>query len=591
MVVATPARIGIAMSALLDDRPLHEAPLWAGLDPAARRELQKELERVKILGGEMLFSEGEPADALYMLVSGSLGVSVSASGGEQRRVARVFPPETIGEMALISHAPRSASVVALRDSVLLKLTRSAFDRLVERWPPAMLYLARLLADRLRAANHPPVPTYAPTTFALVPVTEGADVRTVAAPLLAEMRKLYGASAESLEARPDGTTEAWFHQFEARHARVLYVADRSTGEWADRCIRHADHVVLLARPGEPLLELPHGLTGGSTWRRHDLVLLQDAAARRPAPAHPSLDSLDLDLRIQVRRGHSRDLARLARTISGRAVGLVLAGGGARGFAHLGVIKALREHGCPIDLVGGTSIGSIIAAACAFEADERDLRDRIAEAFVTDPPVTDYTLPLVALTRGRKVDERLTRHFGDAAIEDLWLPFFCVSTNLTTGTAHIHRRGRLWRALRASIAIPGLLPPALEPEGVLVDGAMMNNLPADVMAGLQRGPVLAVDVAQDVALTGHGDGEGRTPLLRRLFGVPPEAPDIVSLLHRAATVSSDAQTAQARAKASLVIQPPLADVGLQAWQRFDEIVEIGYRHTCACIESGALAAFPA
>jgi NTE family protein len=577
------------MSLAFDDLPLLEAPLWAGLDAAAKRELRKELERVKLPGGELLFREGEPADALYMLVTGSLGVSVEASDGQQRRVARVFPPETIGEMALISHAPRSASVVALRDSVLLKLTRSAFDRLVERWPPAMLYLARLLADRLRAANHAPAPTYAPSTFALVPVTDGVDVRSVAAPLLAEMRKLYGAAVDSIDALPDGATEAWFHQFEATRARVLYVAELSTGEWTELCIRHADHVILLARPGEALRELPHGLTGGSNWRRHDLVLLQDPAARVPGPAHPSLDGLDLDLRLHIRQGRPKDLARLARTVSGRAVGLVLAGGGARGFAHLGVIKALREHGCPIDLVGGTSIGSIIAAACAFDGSERDLRDRIAAAFVTDPPVTDYTIPLVALTRGRKVDDRLTRHFGDTAIEDLWLPFFCVSSNLTAGSAHVHRRGSVWRALRASIAIPGLLPPALEPEGVLVDGAMMNNLPADVMAGFQRGPVVAVDVAQDVALTGHSDGEGRAPLLRRLLGVPPEAPDIVSLLHRAATVSSDAQTAQARAKASLVIQPPLADVGLQAWQRFDEIVEIGYRHACSCIEAGELTAF--
>lgn len=573
------------MSLTLDDPPLLEAPLWAGLDAAAKRELLKELQRVRLPGGELLFAEGEPADALYMLVSGALGVSVHGSDGAQRRVARVFPPETIGEMALISHAPRSATVVALRDSVLLKLTRSGFDRLAERWPPAMLYLARLLADRLRAANQAAPPSYAPTAFALVPVTAGVDVRSVAVPLLAELRKLFGARVDALDAPPEGAGEAWFHEYEAGRARVLYVSAQATGEWAERCTRHADHVVLLARPGEPLLEMPQGLTAGSNWRRHDLVLLQEATARLPAPAHPSLAALALDLRLHIRQGHPEDLARLARTVSGRAVGLVLAGGGARGFAHLGVIRALREHGCPIDLVGGTSIGSIIAAACAFEGDERGLREKIAEAFVADPPVTDYTLPLVALTRGRKVDERLMRHFGETAIEDLWLPFFCVSTNLTTGSAHIHRRGRLWRALRASIAIPGLLPPVLDSDGVLVDGAMMNNLPADVMAGFQRGPVLAVDVAQDVALTGHGDGEGKTPLLRRLLGVPAQAPDIVSLLHRAATVSSDAQTAQARAKASIVIQPPLADIGLQAWKRFDEIVEIGYRHTRSRIEAGA------
>src|SRR3712207_1407708 len=147
-----------------------DVPLWEGLDPPARRELQAHLEPVSVLGGEVLFQEGDPADALYLVVSGSLGVSVRDDGGRQRRVSRIFPPETIGEMALISNAPRSATVVALRDSVLLKLTRAAFDRLIERWPPAMLYLARLLADRLRHANQGATASYAPTTFAIVPVT-------------------------------------------------------------------------------------------------------------------------------------------------------------------------------------------------------------------------------------------------------------------------------------------------------------------------------------------------------------------------------------------------------------------------------------
>jgi NTE family protein len=564
---------------------LSDAPLWAGLDPAARRELQAQMERVALPGGEMLFEEGDPADALYMIVSGSLGVSVRDEQGRQRRIARAFHPETVGEMALISNAPRSASVVALRDSVLLRLTRAAFDRLVERWPPAMLYLARLLADRLRAATHGAAASYAPTTFAVLPVTQGVSAEAFADALLPAMRDLYGPSVASIAAMPEGADETWFHRFETGCSRVLYVSPHSKGAWAERCVRHADHVVLLAKPGEELVELAPGAAFGATgWRRRDLVLVQGADASRPTAAHPSLKGLSIDLCLHMRDAGPTDGARIARTIGGRATGLVLAGGGARGFAHLGVIKALREHGTPIDFVGGTSIGSIIAAACAMDTGYAEMRSRISEAFVVDPPLSDYTLPLVALVRGRKVDQRLIQHFGDYAVEGLWLPFFCVSSNLTTGSAHVHDRGPLWRALRASIAIPGLLPPALEPHGVLVDGAMMNNLPADVMAGYQRGPVLAVDVARDVTFT--GEAGGRTPFLRRVLGIPPEAPDIVSLLYRAATISSDAQTAQARSQASLILHPPLAEIELRAWDRFDEIVEIGYRHARTAIEAGAL-----
>ena len=213
----------------------------------------------------------------------------------------------------------------------------------------------------------------------------------------------------------------------------------------------------------------------------------------------------------------------------------------------------------------------------------------EAFVADPPLNDYTLPLVALVRGQKVDRRLNQHFGNMDIRDLWLPFFCISSNLTTGTTHIHRSGPLWRALRASLAIPGLLPPVLEPEGVLVDGAMMNNLPADVMADLQRGPVLGIDVARDVTFCSPADEARKAPFLRRLLGLPASAPDIVSLLYRAATISSDAQTLKARSQATLVLHPPLADVPLRAWEQFERVVSLGYEHTRERIEAGALDAF--
>jgi len=572
-----------------DEQPEFDIPFWADLDPALRLELRSELQQVILRGGEVLFEEGDPADALYMLVSGALGVSVQGSHGEQRRVARIFPPEAIGEMALVSPSVRSATITALRDSVLLKLTREAYGRLVVRCPALMAYLSKLLADRLRTTTRSAPVALTPLAFAVVPVTQGVSALGFAHALLQEMRRS-GVRADLLDAMPSHADESWLYRFEAGRERVIYAASEPVGPWTERCIRHADHVMFVAKPGEPLVAEAEALTRiASSWHRHDLVLLQEAGASRPAPAHPSLCRLPVDQRLQVRDRNQADLQRVMRTAGGRAIGLVLAGGGARGFAHLGAIQALHEYGIPIDLVGGTSIGAVMAATCALQIGIEEARARIQEAFVTNPPLNDYTLPLVALVRGRKVDMRLMQHFGDRDIEDLWLPFFCVSSNLTTGTTHVHRRGSLWRALRASLAIPGLLPPVIEPEGVLVDGAMMNNLPADVMADLQRGPVLGIDVARDVTFTSPGDEEKKAPLLRRLLGLSADAPDIVSLLYRAATISSDAQTLKARAHAALVIHPPLADVPLRAWEQFERIVTLGYDHTRQRIESGALDVF--
>lgn len=433
----------MSASILTEDLLEFEAPLWAGLDPVARLEIQAELRQVVLPGGAVLFQEGDPADALYMLVSGALGVSIQGSHGEQRRIARILPPETIGEMALISNAPRSASVTALRDSVLLKLTREAFESLVERCPSVMVYLSRLLADRLRATTRSTPITFKPTTFAIVPVTQGVAVADFSHAFLEEMRRSHGAGVDLLDAMPSEEDESWLYRFEAGRQRVIYVAPEPSGPWTRRCIRHADHVMFVACPGEPLVPEAEALTCAvSSWRRHDLVLLQKVDAPRPMPAHPSLVRLPVDQQIHVRVKSPPDLQRLIRTSGGGAVGVVLAGGGARGFAHLGALQAMREHGLPIDLVGGTSIGAVMAATVASQIGLDEAKALMKEAFARNPPLNDYTLPLVALVRGKKVDARLIEHFGDRNIEDLWLPFFCVSSNLTTGSTHVHRQGSLW-----------------------------------------------------------------------------------------------------------------------------------------------------
>jgi NTE family protein len=267
-------------------------------------------------------------------------------------------------------------------------------------------------------------------------------------------------------------------------------------------------------------------------------------------------------------------------------LVLSGGGARGFAHIGVLQALQEQGYSVDMVSGTSIGAIIAAGCASDWSIEEIRRRIFDAFVVGSPFTDYTIPIVALLRGRKIDACLAELFGDISIEDLWLPFFCVSSNLTTGRTKLHTSGPLWRALRASVAVPGLLPPVIDPEGVLVDGAVTNNLPADAMADLQRGSVVAVDVARDAALVTPTESR-LTAVMRRVLAVPPDMPTIVNVLFRAATMPGEAQTMLARSRADAILRPPLAAVDLRAWHQFDAIAQIGYDYTTGAVREGALA----
>jgi NTE family protein len=261
-------------------------------------------------------------------------------------------------------------------------------------------------------------------------------------------------------------------------------------------------------------------------------------------------------------------------------VVLSGGGARGFAHIGVVRALREAGIPVDLVGGTSMGAIMGAGVAFGWDHAEMIERFRRAFVQTNPLSDFTLPLVSLVSGRKVGRLLRHEFGEVPIEDLPLPFFCVSSNLTSGRLAVHQHGSLWRWLRASLAIPGVLPPVFHGGEVFVDGGAMNNLPVDVMRELGRGPVVGVDVGSDRTFGAELDSVEMPPLWQWTSWLRgrKRRPNILQILWRAGMVNSAAATAGQRGQTDLLLQPPLAEIDLLDWKSFERAIDIGYRHAC-------------
>jgi NTE family protein len=315
---------------------------------------------------------------------------------------------------------------------------------------------------------------------------------------------------------------------------------------------------------------------------ELMLLHSSSQKQGLPEHFALRTGLFESHHHVRQGNLEDIRRLARFISGRAVGLVLAGGGARGFAHIGVIKALKEANVPFDHLGGASMGAIIAAGMADEWSIEELTERVRAAFVDTNPLSDYTLPLIALVRGKKVSTLLQRNFGDLRIEEMAKPFFCVSSDLTTGRTHEHRSGLVWRALRASVALPGILPPVTHHGHLLVDGGVMNNLPVDVMRRDARGPIIASDVTGEIDLQARDDRYGERPIWWLVWQRMSGTPSIVSILMRSGTVGSEAQRRVVREQADYLFEPPLVGIGLRDWQSFDRAVREGYEHAMQMID---------
>jgi len=484
-------------------------------------------------------------------------------------------------MGLVSGRPRMASVVALRDSELVRLSRESFDQVFRRHPEAMLRIAQLTVSRLEdSSRHAPrgrAP--GPRTFALLPQALDVDVASFAMTLVEALQPM-GSVELVWSVRGADHTSHWFHKVESSNDYVIYVADHQPTSWTRLCLRQADSLLLLARAESPACAWPSLAALRDlqlATQRAELVLLHEGPLLRGAARRW------LEVQPGVPHHHVRsdaDVPRVARLLTGTAVGLVLSGGGARGFAHLGVIRALREQGVPIDMIGGTSIGAIMGAAAAHGWPDEQMLEVFRRTFVDSNPLGDYTLPLVSLVAGRRVTSRLRREFGDVAIEDLPLPFYCVSTNLTSGNAAVHRSGELWRWLRASVAIPGVLPPVMHHGEVFVDGATINNLPVDVMREAGRGVVIGVDVGADRTFTTDIEDTDAPPfwkLISSFRAKDRKRPNIFQVLWRSGMVNSAAATQARRHQTDLLLQPPLEDVDLLAWRAFDRAIKAGRAHT--------------
>ena len=559
-------------------------PLFNGLDPAVLRQIAVAAEWLSLPGGATLFRAGERPDALYVVLSGCLGVFRPDKSVPQL-MGRVVAGGTVGEMGLISGRPRTAHVVALRDTELARISRESFDRLFGQHPDAMLRIARLTVDRLESTQaRVPAALQGARTFTLIPQSLEVDVGGFAT----EFVKALGACGRTelvWSVRAGTHTSHWFHRLEAANDFVVYVADPKVSVWSNLCVRQADALLLLARAEGEVGKWD--VLGSQTEarmapQRAELVLLQDGeidkgAAARWIAKHPGIAHHHVT--------GSPDIQRIARMLTGRGIGLVLSGGGARGFAHIGIVKALREAGIPIDLVGGTSMGGILGAGVAQRWSIQELSERFRAAFVDVNPLRDYTWPFVSLVSGRKVSRMLRSAFGEITIEDLPLEFFCVSSNLTTGHSEVHRRGPLWRWLRASVAIPGVLPPVIHQGDVLVDGGTMNNLPVDAMRELGRGPVIGCDVGADRAFTGRSE-EIDVPLPWQLMSwlrSRRNLPNIFQILWRAGMVNSSAMTATHREKTDLLLQPPLAQIDMLNWKAFEQAIDAGYEYASRRLES--------
>ena len=567
--------------------------LFDGLSAVDRDRLFAEFDQVSLARGEALVREGEPAEHLFVVVSGRFGVS---RAGRLGVVSEIGAGETIGEIAFFAGGTRTATVVALRDSIVLRLARRDYEAFAVRMPAVPAVVTAMLARRLAAttAGQPSAPDPKPRTIVLIAAGGTAfprarfDVLARAFGAIGPTTIVDAGRARAL--LPDGTTfdhpaaTQALNALEERTSTVLYVTDPEPTVWSLKALRHADLALLVAAfDGD---HAPNALERAAatilTPAQTRLVLLHPArrdingTARWLAPR-------DVAMHHHVALDRPDDMARVVRFVGGTARGLVAGGGGAFCMAHVGVYKALTEAGHTFDMMGGTSGGSAMTAAFAGGATPDEIDTTIAAAFVARKAMRRYTLPRYGLLDHTFYDAELASMFGPGHIEDLWLPFFCVSTNLSENRLEVHRSGLVWQAVRASSSIPVLLPPFYTAAGdMLVDGGLIDNVPVKVMRDLKSGPnvVLSLEAPK---LARFPVDYARLPsrgAMLRSFANPfardrlPAAPGIGTVLLRALVAHRRDYERHLTAD-DLHLKPPLpADMGLLDWHRHRELMDGAY-----------------
>jgi NTE family protein len=570
-------------------------PLFRTLSAEQRLRTISAMVRQDLVRGQMLVAQGEPSDSLFIVLHGALAVR---RAGEPDPIAELRAGELVGELGFFANVPRTADVIAIRDTSVLALTRAAYQDLVKDSPAIVEALLAALARRFIAQ-----------TARLTPVRASPKARTVTLieagleplPSAFDRRMREGLAATDAEivdlARlqamfPGRALDAseiadWLNQLEHTAPLVVYLGGREASAWARKAIRQADLVVFACRghaPAGPLSDIEAFACEVHPVSARRLVRIHDRRTGAVSGTAAWLARLPAFMHHHVALEDQVDIDSLIRFLSGRAVGFVAAGGGSFGVAHVGIYKAFRERGVTFDIFVGTSVGSAMAAGFAKNYEAERLEHGTHEIFVSSRSFRRPTWPRYALLDHKAFDRALADQYGpDCRIEDCWRPFGAIATNLSTHNLELIRSGLLWQAVRASSAIPGLLPPFYTPEGaMLVDGCLIDNVPLAPMHQLKSGPNLVVhfgDPAAEMFDVEYAALPGRlelvaamlTPFRKKLL---PAAPSAVNVLWRSLVAHQRYDTLPT-APLDHVMRPPFAPgVGVTEFERHTEIFHASY-----------------
>jgi predicted acylesterase/phospholipase RssA len=502
----------------------------------------------------------------------------------------------IGEMALVSNLPRLADVFTVHDSIILRLGEKAFGKLCAQFPQLLNKLTQFTVKRLmRSLEGAPATRAASKSVALIPKHPikhfEARLRTMIVTypygekILLLTEELMRKNPSFFDEKAGMTKEGilWLEHQEEQHSFIFYLAQEELSLWTQFCLRRAQTLAFIVQAKKrdyalsPVEKYVHEQSSDFK-KRNYLLLLQDTNDF-PQDTGLWLRQRSIHTHHHIRNNTEGD-SKIMRLLTEHAVGLVLSGGGARGLAHIGVYRLLQELKVPIDFIAGSSMGSIVAAGIAMDlTPEQGLE--IVETVLIEATKMDYTFPYLSIAKGKRVSDGLQKVFGEKTqIENLWIHYFCVSTDMVSRRLITHDQGSLWQSIRASSSLPLIYPPVSTGSQLLVDGAVLNAIPTDVMR--QKAPnsrIIASYIADDthfnipelpMSVSGWG------LLYQKLTHKENTLPiTVLDLVHRLITMSSSATNAKALETADSCIFLGMNQFSLLDFMNYKEIYESGYQ----------------
>ena len=523
---------------------------------------------------ETVLTQDEEGSDMYLVISGVLD-AIYDNEGERRRVGSIGRGECLGEMALLGNGKRTASVLAHRNSILLRLDKKQFQTLANRNSELALKLSKTIIKRLEKSNRGEGNANPKSKYITV-LSRTSDFSAESA---ARTFKTYWNSIKQVYIlREEEGAELSPTQFALlinnleNYDYVIMIASENS-EWNRRIDLNADKTIYFAKESEFLST--QKIASPEDIQDEDELFLCYAENESAEQVAQAFKLFRPERCFKLRPEIDEDKSRCARIIAEEQICMVFGGGGAHGLSNLGVVKAFMEKGIPIDVIGGTSIGSIFAASLAMDWPFDYVYSSMEKDISKNNPLKDYTLPLVALLKGNRMRKMLKNYFN-LPMQHTWKNMFCIAANLSSFKTEIIQTGPLDKAIASSISIPGILPPSLHNHSLLIDGGVLNNMPSDIMRRLYKGHVISVDVvASKPRSIDHEYKINNWQFVKNVFTGSRKnyIPGTMSTIMKAVTLASAERYREKEAVSDYYIMPR-SKKGFLAWKEMDDFVESGY-----------------